>query len=64
MRATTDSTPLNGLDEQKASAHDLMKYAFDASTEYVRGLDNRSVVPSEHQLAALSRRVPQRPRQS
>lgn len=54
MKASIDGNPLYEQDAQQVSAQDLMKFAFDASIEYVDGLDNRSVVVSEHQLDALS----------
>lgn len=53
MRAAPDENPIREVADQNVSAQDLMKFAYEASTEYAEGLENRSVVPREPQLAAL-----------
>ena len=54
MQNSNSENPLLDSDALKTSTQDLMEFAFTASAEYVRDLDERSVVPSEAQLASLS----------
>ena len=53
MPTESEDNPIHELAGQRASSDDLMKFAFEASAEYVRELNHRRVVPSESQLASL-----------
>ena len=50
MQVSNDGNQASGQESQKAAAQDLMKFAFAASTEYVREIDQKRVVPSAQHL--------------